>query len=141
MESGAAVTDHVIQNPDELTVTFSMSNAGDGTNAARDVFESFKKMKEEARLLEVETEHALYRDMVIVSLSPLHSAPFKGAQQCTLGLQKISRVQLTVVGREDGDLEGEAGKTHSGEVEGGQQEPKVVDDARSAKLKKLLGGL
>ena len=75
MESGATVTDHVILKPVTLAVTVAMTNAGDGRDAARDAFESFVEMRKIREPVEVITEHAIYTNMVITSLTPTHSAP------------------------------------------------------------------
>lgn len=61
-----------------LAVTVAMTNAGDGRDAARDAFESFVEMRKIREPVEVITEHAIYTNMVITSLTPTHSAPYKG---------------------------------------------------------------
>lgn len=99
LESGALVTDHVIVNPAEVSVVFSMANAGGGTNAARDVFETFKAMLEGRELVELTTEHHVYENMVITGLSPMHQAPYKGAFTATLNLRQINFVSLDTGGR------------------------------------------
>ena len=123
LESGASVADHITQNPDELTVNFEMANTGGGTMAARDVLESFTRMKEEGQLLEITTEHALYRDMAIIAIGPVHEAPFKGALRFSLTLQAVRRAQLNVVGRQPVNLEGRSQKNQSAEIDAGQQDP------------------
>ena len=135
LESGAQVTDHVIQNPDEITVTFAMTNAGNGAANARDVIESFKKMKKEAQLIELATEHALYKDMVITALSFEHSAPYKGALRGTMNLQSIHKVELRVAGRQPENMEGTSQKTMSAPVDAGRQEPMdtMKNDTAAAK--------
>lgn len=128
LESGALVSDHIIHEPDTLTVRYEVSNAGNGRNVARDVFEAFRRMKEENRLLEVETEHAIYRNMAIVSLSPMHTAPFRGRLQCVIKLERVNNVQLRVVGRQSGTMRGRDGKVFSPQKKAGQQEPQPVND-------------
>ncbi len=137
LESGSVVTDHVMINPDSLSIVFAMSNAGEGANgAARDVLESFKKMMTEVELLEVVTEHYVYSDMVITSISPEHRAPYRGALIVTLTLDKINFVELRSVGRQPAKLGGKAKKTGAGAEEGGQVDPKQVEGTA---LEKTLG--
>ena len=122
LESGAQVTDHVIVNPDDVSVVFAMTNAGGGIDAARDVFETFKRMRDERELIELITEHHVYSNMVITSLSPMHQAPYKGALNITLNLQQINFVRLESVGREPQNLEGKTSKTAAGPVNAGRQD-------------------
>lgn len=133
LESGAQAADHVIQNPDELTVTFAMTNAGNGAANACDVMDSFRKMKEEASLLELSTEHSLYRDMVITALNFDHNAPHKGALSGTMSLQRVHKVELQATGRDPENLADEAQKTMSAQVDAGKQETlDLADNAAAA---------
>ena len=114
MESGATVTDHVILKPVTLAVTVAMTNAGDGREAARDTFESF-------------VEHAIYTNMVITSLTPTHSAPYKGALEIGITFQQVNFVELQSVGRSPSALKGSAKKTGSAPVQSGKVEAKEAD--------------
>lgn len=137
MESGAQVTDHVILEPDEVSVVFTMTNASNGKDAARDAFETFKKMRDSRELIELATEHRVYSDMVIVGVSPMHQSPYKGALNVTIHLQQINFVRLQSVGRDPGSLrKGVTSKTASGKVNGGQQDPKEI---RGTGLEKIIG--
>ena len=138
LESGAQVTDHVIVNPDDISVVFAMTNAGNGSDTARDVFETFKRMRDDRELVELTTEHHVYEDMVIIGISPLHQAPYKGALNVTLRLQQINFVRLESVGREPRNL-GQGTptqKTGSGTTNAGQQDPKPISRSR---LKGIFG--
>ena len=134
LESGAQVTDHVIVNPDEVSVVFAMTNVGSGADTARDVFETFKRMRDDRELVELITEHHVYEDMVVVGVSPLHQAPYKGALNFTVNLQQINFVQLESVGREPANLgKGTTtAKTGAGATNAGQQEP--IKQSRGVKL-------
>ena len=135
LESGAQVTDHVIVNPDDVSVVFAMTNAGDDSaNAARDAFETFKRMRDDRELLDLTTEHHAYQNMVITSVSPLHQAPYKGALSVSLHLQQINFVSLQSVGREPGKLKGTAAKTGSAPVDAGKQEPKKLEGTLLQKM-------
>lgn len=126
LESGEQVTDHVIVSPDDISVVFTMSNAGTGADAARDAFETFKKMRDERDLLELVTEHHVYENMVIVGFNPMHQAPYKGALNITLHLQQINFVELQAVGRSPQNLNDKTSKTAAAKTNAGQQD--VTDD-------------
>ena len=126
MESGATVTDHVILKPVTLAVTVAMTNAGDGRDAARDAFESFVEMRKAREPVEVITEHAIYTNMVITSLTPTHSAPYKGALEIGITFQQISFVELQRVGRSPSTLKGSAKKTGAAPVQSGKVEAKEI---------------
>lgn len=140
LESGAQVTDHVLVNPDEVSVTFAMTNAGNGADTARDVFETFKRMRDDRELLELTTEHNVYKDMVIIGISPVHQAPYKGALNVTLRLQQINFVRLESVGREPQNLGKSKGsptaKTAAGKTNAGQQDPKPLSGTLLDKMSK-----
>ena len=124
LESGAQVTDHVIVNPDDVSVVFSMTNAGDGAETARDVFETFKRMRDDRELVELTTEHHIYENMVITGISPMHQAPYKGALNVTLHLEQINFVQLESVGRVN--LAGKTAKTGAPPTNSGKQDAPPV---------------
>ena len=126
MESGATVTDHVILKPVTLAVTVAMTNAGDGRDAARDAFESFVEMRKAREPVEVITEHSIYTNMVITSLTPTHSAPYKGALEIGITFQQISFVELQSVGRSPSTLKGSAKKTGAAPVQSGKVEAKEI---------------
>ena len=135
LESGAQVCDHVIVNPDDVSIVFSMTNTGGGQETARDVFETFKRMRDERQLLELITEHYVYENMVLTSVSPMHQAPSKGALNFSIKLQQINFVQMERVGREAGSLELDTptSRTAVGPTNAGQQDAKPINsDSLSA---------
>lgn len=136
LESGAQVTDHVIVDPDRVSIVFSMANAGSGAEEARDALETFKAMQEDRELLELITEHRVYKDMVITGISPYHTAPFRGALSFTINLQQINFVKLEATGRVSVG-KGAASKTAAGKENAGQQNPQPVDERTG--LQKLMG--
>lgn len=124
IESGAQVTDHVILTPPQVAITFEVANTGGGAEIAKDVFETFKSMLEARELLEVITEHYVYDNMILVGLSPMHQAPYKGRLQCTATLQRVNQIQLQVVGRVPKKLSKDgAGKSASASIDAGPQVP------------------
>jgi len=139
IESGAAVTDHVILDPLQLSISCEVSNAG-GTDTARGVYESFRDLLTAREPVEVVTEHAIYGNMVFLSLNQLHAAPFKGALQITAQLQQIRQVEFRIVGRREGSLGTGAGKTAAAEVNAGKQEKKQAEGTLLGKAVGLFGG-
>jgi len=125
LESGTQVSDHVIIDPYNLAIVFEVSNAGDGPMVARDVFDTFREMLEKRELMEVLTEHTIYDNMVLVGLTPLHAAPFKGRLQCTATLQRINQVKFQMVGRAANKVKN---KSASGQVQAGTQNTIPVED-------------
>lgn len=124
LESGAQISDHMILEPAQVSVTFSMTNAGTERQRARDAFDAFKQMMDSRQLVEVVTEHKIYTNMVLVSLTPMHSAPYKGALTVTATFQQINFVQLQSAGQSPRKGT-KASKTASAQQKGGQVEPKT----------------
>lgn len=141
IESGAEVTDHVIIVPPSVAITYEVANTGDGPNVAKDVFETFKTMLEKRELMELITEHYVYDNMVLVSLTPLHAAPYKGRLQCTATLQRVNQVKIAVVGRDPKNLgKGSTQKTAAAQTNAGTQNGKPVRQSYAEKIRqKSLG--
>ena len=130
IESGAEVTDHVIIVPPSVAIT------GDGPNVAKDVFETFKTMLEKRELMELITEHYVYDNMVLVSFTPLHAAPYKGRLQCTATLQRVNQVKIAVVGRDPKNLgKGSTQKTAAAQTNAGTQNGKPVRQSYAEKIR------
>ena len=129
LESGAQVSDHVIVNPNEVSIVFSITNAGGGHETARDVLETFKRMRDQRQLLELITEHYVYENMVLTSVSPMHQAPYKGALNFSIKLQQINFVPLELVGREAQNLQPNTptSKTATGPINAGQQQARPLN--------------
>lgn len=123
LESGAQISDHMILEPAQVSVSFSMTNAGAEKQRAKDAFDAFKKMMDERKLVEVVTEHHIYTNMVLTSLTPMHSAPYKGALTVTATFQQINFVQLQSAGQSP-KKGTKATKTATAQQKGGNVEPK-----------------
>lgn len=104
LENGAQISDHVIINPESVTVVVNMSNAAGGSDAARSALEAFKDLLEQATPVELATEHYYYDNMVITSVTPDHRAPYKGSLSITLKLEKARFVELQTAGRDPAAL-------------------------------------
>lgn len=95
VESKNSIADHVILDPNVVTVSFEMPNSNGGAEKARDVFQQFVKMRDQRIPIDLDTEHGRYKNMVISSFSPDHSAPNKGAFSATLQLEQVGVVGVS----------------------------------------------
>lgn len=138
LESGAKVSDHVIIEPYSVSVSFEVTNTGDGPAAAKDVFETFKRMLEQRERVELITEHHIYDNMVLTGLGPVHEAPFKGRLKCTANLVQVKQAALEISGRIpqilSSSLNGIIQKTAAAAVSGGAQEGKTVVRSLASKI-------
>lgn len=89
VESGKSIADHVIMRPNMLDIRFEMPNSNNGRQKAADVFHQIAKMRDEREPIIVDTEHARYKNMVIVGFTPDHVAPFKGAIGANVRLSQV----------------------------------------------------
>ena len=133
LEQGSIVSDHVIIAPYSVTITFEVSNAGEGPTIAKDVFETFKEMLEKRELVELMTEHYIYDNMVLTGINPVHSAPYRGRLQCTATLQRVNQIKLQIVGREEKNMKGPK-KPAAAEQNAGQQNPVDVSKSNAAAI-------
>lgn len=136
LESGASVTDHMILEPETVAVSFSVTNAGQGKQNAKDAFEAFVTMQRSRKLVELVTEHAIYTDMALVNLTPLHQAPYSGALTCTATFQKVHFVELVSAGRAPSQLAKGVEKTAAGQTQSGKVEPVKVNETGLEKLRR-----
>lgn len=141
MESGSVVTDHMILEPETVAVTFSVTNAGQGRQAAKDVFDAFVTMQRTRQLVELVTEHAIYTNMALVSLTPMHSAPYLGTITCTATFQKVYFVELVSAGRAPSQMKGSAVKTGAGQVQAGRVDPVQKPKSNAASIANKAGWL
>lgn len=134
LESGAVVTDHVIVKPETCTVSFAVTNAGEGRSQAKDAFAALVDMVQSRRLVELVTEHAVYNNMICTSVSPIHQAPYKGALTCSATFQKVYFVELISAGRAPSQLRGTSKKTAAGQTQAGKVEAQPVQKTAARKV-------
>ena len=89
VESGKSIIDHVTLNPNVVLFRVEMTNTDSGTEEARNVMEQFVQMRDNREPLELMTEHATYKNMVLIGCLPVHQAPYKGALQFDLRFQQV----------------------------------------------------
>lgn len=141
LEDGAQVSDHVIQQPIEVSIVFSMANASASFREdGRDVFDYFAEMQEKRELVDLVTEHRIYEDVILTSFTPMHTAPFKAAYSATVTFQQMNLVTLSVVGRSSKRLAKDGtSKTGVGMSDEGKREPE--DPGQLTGLQKIKKGI
>lgn len=128
LENGCVITDHVLRTPNELEVSFEMSNAGVGALAeAKTAFEKFYTMLESRALVTLVTEHKIYSNVVLIDFSPIHQAPHKGTLSCVATFKEVLFVELNLEGKQPSNLKGKAKKTATDTQNKGQAAGKPLD--------------
>lgn len=138
LENGTQVTDHIISKPIKVTLNFEMTNASRGLfgiGRAQDVFDTMSAIVASRELVTLTTEHAIYNNMVILSFTPLHRAPYRGALQIAATLQQINfstidRIALQSSGTTAGDLNTSLSST----VDSGRASAQYVPEVNSSVL-------
>ncbi|HBG77250.1 MAG TPA: hypothetical protein DDW84_00160 [Phycisphaerales bacterium] len=124
IENGAKISDHIFNNPCQLSVVFHQVNTWFGKARARDVWTQFEKLHKDRKLVSVFTEHKIYTNMAVQNVSALHTAPFKGALQFSVNFVQVNSVQLEYVEVPESQLkvdEQGTNKTASSEIDAGSQ--------------------
>lgn len=100
VEGGSIVSDHIVNDPEKVTLEGFISNTplgSDPDNFAQDAFDQLKKMWEARELLDIVTQFKVYTDMAITDISvPLNNKTGQ-AIQFTVDLIKIKKVNATAV--------------------------------------------
>lgn len=139
MESGVIKSDHVVLNPDEVVISFELSNNEDngdelGTRAGL-LFDTLRAARKSRSFFDVLTKHRLYENMVISDIQANHSGPFTGRLICAVTFKEFPIVVLAETVVPEGILKSEINKTASSEVDDGRV------DAPEANVSLLKQGL
>ena len=99
VENGSPISDHAIVLPDVVEISAEMSNY-DGTSKiggerSKTAWQQLKNLRNTRTLVDVSTEHELYKNMVISSLTGEHVPGFKGRIRMSAKFQKIDISKLT----------------------------------------------
>lgn len=89
VESGKSISDHVISNPNVVDIEFEMTNTDGGRELAIKTFQDFAELLAKKEPVNLYTEHATYRNMIVESFNPDHVAPNRGAYRATLRLRQM----------------------------------------------------
>lgn len=102
LEDGSPITDHVIIKPDIVEISVEVGNH-DGPGArttgerAKTAWQQLKQLRNNRELLTITTEHEIYENMVISSLTANHMIPFSGRMIYTCKFQKLDITNLSIV--------------------------------------------
>lgn len=92
VEDGKSIIDHVNLNPNQVSITCEITNSNGGANQAVIALGQFIRLRDERTVINLTTEHALYKNMVLVNIAPVHQAPYKGALKYDLTFQQVGIV-------------------------------------------------
>lgn len=121
MENGVQVSDHFITEPEVITARFEQTNvmyssgnpftdyttqdllnvSYEQVNLAHDyckkVYNDLKTLFDTHTLFTLITFHETYDNVILTSISALHRAPYKGALQFTVQMQKAHLIDINTV--------------------------------------------
>lgn len=87
LEDGSPISDHIIVLQDELEVQIFVSNSVQ--QESQDVYAALKTIRNERELCTVYTDHEIYYDMAIESVSAPHEAPMVNCMTFTVKFRRI----------------------------------------------------
>jgi len=140
IEDGSNSTDHIVEQPDKLTIKWVMSNLDDqgasyGNRAAL-LLETLRLRIKERKLWQVVTRHRLYPSMAVVDVQAEHTGPFTGALRGTIGFQEVPLDKLERVKVPAAQVKR---KSASSQVNSGRVEPKEPTAPQRSVLSQLFG--
>lgn len=139
IEDGSAATDHIIENPDGLEVSWVMSNLDDDGqsygNRAAALLDGLRTLVKQRGLHEVVTRHRTYPSMAIIGVSAEHVGPFTGALRGRIVFQEVNVKTLERTTVPESRPAPKVQKTASTQTNSGRVEPKEPTEAdkKSAK--------
>lgn len=149
VESGADVTDHVIDMPDQLTINGVFSNTPilflaslqGSPKRAEEAFEKLDALKKTGKTVDVFTTIKVYRNMIITSLTARRSASIGNAINVDIGLLEIrtARVEETTVDSGPKNL-GKKAKSPAKANNAAQAQQKAPDSLLFSGVSSLFGG-
>lgn len=138
MENGVQRSDHAVLNPDEITISFELSNNEDngdelGTRAGL-LFDTLRAARKSRDLFDVLTKHRLYEQMIISDIQANHSGPFTGRLICAVTFIEFPETELAETVVPEGVLKSEINKTASSQVDAGRVD---APEANTSFLKQI----
>jgi len=152
IESGAMVSDHVIDNPIPLTLDIVISDdplkllavAGNLSRAFTDadkpsleVYDFLKLSKLDRKLFTITTTLDIYFDMILIGISVTRTASTSRGLFATLQFQNIRVVETETTQKEG--IDGATTDSNTKKSEGGKEKPKAATEAQEKPVKKSLG--
>lgn len=141
IESGALSTDHIIEQPDTLAISWIVSNldeqgASFGHRAAN-VLDGLRARIKDRKVYQVVTRHRLYPSMALTSVTSEHVSPLTGGLRGRLMFQAVNTDLLERVKVPAAKV---AKKGAATKVEAGRVQP-VADPATPSLAKQILQGI
>lgn len=140
VESGAYAADHILEQPDGLTIMWTISNLDeDGKsygNRAANVLDTLRARLKGRRLYQVVTRHRLYKSMAVVNVSAENVSPFSGALRGKIVFQEVPEVMLERVKVPAAKVKAKSAAT---KTEAGRVEPAPVAESPSL-IKQIMNG-
>ena len=144
IESGASAADHIYEQPDQLEISFIMSNLDEQGrsygNRAAVLVDALRTRLKRRELYEVVTRHRLYPSMAVVAVRLEHVSPFAGGLRGRIAFQEVNRDRLTRVKLPVSRVP--RAKTAASQTDLGRVEPKTPTPAEKQRsmLSQLMGG-
>jgi hypothetical protein len=148
IEGGAVTSDHIVELPDRLEVSFILSNFDeDGSsygNRAANALDNLRDRIKKRALYEVVTRHQIYPSMAVTSLRAEHSGSFSGAIRGHISFVEVQKDRLQRVRL--AEVRVPRKKTAAADKDAGRVEAKEPDAAdkkgpRAGFIKQVLGAI
>lgn len=101
IEDAATSTDHIVEQPDTLEVSFVLANYDDDGssygNKAAVALDALRQRLKDRQLYQVVTRHRLYPSMAVTSLKVENTSPFSGTLRGRMSFQEVNRARLSRV--------------------------------------------
>lgn len=145
LEDGSVLSQHIIQDPVEVTLRFEQCNVVQGkadsfgsqvatpqnvestfNYGAYEAYKAWQKIEElwkGKKLLTLYTTHAIYQDVVCVELSGIHKAPYKNTIDFTAKFVKMNLIKRQSVGLPTSSI---GNKTLASEERAGNVTPEIT---------------
>lgn len=128
LEDGSSVHEHVIPQPEQITIQIEETNNTAGSRfvggfyGPQQTFDKLTELWKKAIPLTITTQHKQYKNMAIVNMPILHRAPYRNALQITIDLKKLEFTNLQTYSYK---AKGVIGKAASVMKDGGRQDVKT----------------
>lgn len=145
IESGAAASDHIVELPDAVEITWVVGNAEDegavmGTTAGA-VMQSLHEAMKRRELYDVVTQHMLYTSMAFVDARIDHISPYTGQITGRVAFEHIPQLKLERIQLPESSIGDGRKKSASTQVDGGRVDTKKpTEPQRKSVLAQVFGG-
>lgn len=133
IENGSTASDHIVENPDGLEITWTMSNRDENGssygNRAATFLDSLRDLIKARQLYEVVTRHRIYPSMAIESVMADHLGPFSGGLRGRIIFSEVPRATLERATIPEETVSPSVSKTASTQTDAGRVETKTPTPA------------